>query len=70
MTHLSDQQSSDEVAASRRLTGRDVASAWSMALLGLAGLALVSLAVDPTLIASGQDPSSCWRAVLDVTHPH
>lgn len=39
-----DRESSDDVAAGKRLTGRHLASAWGMVGLGFAGLALVSIA--------------------------
>jgi hypothetical protein len=79
VTHFPDRQSSEEIAATRRLTLRDVASAWSMVLLGLVGLVVVSLAdlaalpdrtgiaVDPATAVNGHDPSFCRRAATDIS---
>jgi hypothetical protein len=78
VTHFPDRQSSEEIAAAQRLTLRDVASAWSLALLGFAALAAFSLADlacppdssehagDPAAALSGHDTSSCHRADTDV----
>ena len=44
MSIFQDRESSDNVAAAKRLTGRHLVSAWGLVGLGFAGLALVSIA--------------------------
>ena len=81
MTYFPDHGSSDEVAATKRLTSRDVASAWGLALFGLVGLAGFSVgslafgsagcacAVDATFAVGEQQQTVCRRTVMDIPRP-
>jgi hypothetical protein len=81
VTFLPDRQSSDDIAAARRLTARDVASAWSLTLFGLVALAAFSFAdlacpsgqarlVADSAGAPGRpEASSCPSANIDVPAP-
>jgi hypothetical protein len=68
MTYLPDRESSDEVADARRLTSRDIAGAWGLALIGLVSLAAFGGLVcplgrsDAAIVASEQQRGSCWCA--------
>jgi hypothetical protein len=67
VTHFPDRQSSDEIAATRRVTLRDVASAWSLVLLGVVGLLAVSLAQPDRAALDSIDTPSCRHATTDIS---
>jgi hypothetical protein len=59
---LRDRESSDEIVVAKRLTGRKLASAWSLALVAFAAFATIGLA---DLIGS----SGAYQRSLSATAP-
>jgi hypothetical protein len=77
VTYPADCESSDDIAVARRLTSRDVAAAWGLALFGLVGLAAFSAGsfactasrAERAAAPPAAEQHFCWPTATDIPRP-